>query len=207
MEIIIQSTPEEVLRARQWWRDLEMQWKIAYNEAVFGKGSTAEPPLDDEMMALLVGASALRFAGPTAPYPNVSIALTNMSGLIPLYQLKYLSFTNMHITHIKELERFTELRSLFIHENRITSLEGIERIIHLEELYAQGNNIKDIKPLSKLTKLKTLYLVRNEITSLDGLTVAHSEHLNQFYIQPNTKLPDREIINFQNQVGIICRKG
>lgn len=207
MEFIIKTTPEEVLRARKWWRDLEMQWKLAYNEAVFGKGSVMEAPKDDELMKLLVGTGVLRFAGPTAPYPNVSIALTNMSGLIPLYQLRYLSFTNMHITHVRELERFTELRSLFIQDNRIESLEGIEKMIHLEELYAQGNQIKKLKPLKNLTKLKTLYLVRNQLTTLEGLTDAHADHLKRFYVQPNDQLPDREIIKFQNQVGILCRQG
>lgn len=207
MQIIVKTTPQEVLRARQWWRDLEIQWKMAYNEAVFGKGATMEPPTDDEMMKLLIGAGVLRFAGPTAAHPNTSIALTNMSGLIPLYQLRYLSFTNMHITHVRELARFTELRSLFIYENRIESLEGVEKMIHMEEIYAQNNKIKDLKPLAGLTKLKTLNLVKNQITKLDGLTEAHSDHLNRFFIQPNENLPDREIIKFQNQAGILCRQG
>lgn len=207
MHIIVKTTPQEILRARQWWRDLEMQWKLAYNEAVFGKGSSMEPPKDDEMMNLLVGAGALRFAGPTAAHPNVSVALTNMSGLIPLYQLRYLSITNMQITHVRELARFTELRSLFIYENQITSLEGVEKMIHLEELYAQSNKIEDLKPLAGLTKLKTLYLVRNQIAKLDGLSTAHAENLNRFHIQPNELLPDREIIKFQNQIGVLCRQG
>src|SRR5690606_7884648 len=144
---------------------------------------------------------------PTAAYPNVSIVLTKLSGLIPLYQLRYLSITNMAFTHVRELERFTALSSLFIYENKIDYLEWVEKMIHLEELYAQNNKIKDLTPLTGLTNIKTLNIVKNHLSNLNGLTVAHSDKLNQFFVQPNEHLPDREIIRFQNEVGILCRKG
>ena len=66
MQFIIKSTPEEVLRARSWWNNLEVQWKFAFNEALFGKGPVLEPPSDDHMMFLLVGIDTIRMAGPGA---------------------------------------------------------------------------------------------------------------------------------------------
>lgn len=42
MKFIIKTTSEELQRARKWWNDLEMLWKFAYNEAVFGKGTVVE---------------------------------------------------------------------------------------------------------------------------------------------------------------------
>ena len=207
MQIIVKTTPEELKRAQQWWMKLEMQWKMAFNEAVFGKGPTIEPPKDDELMILLVGADTLRFAGPLAYKPNMTTMVTNLSGLIPLYHLTYLSLTNTHITSLKELRHHTKLQHLFVYENKLTSLEGIEGMKDLKNLYFQHNQITDLTPLKKLKNLDTIYACNNKLTKINGLTEKNTKKLKKFYIMPNNDLPDREIIKFQNTVGIICRKG
>lgn len=207
MQFIIKTTPEELKRARKWWNDLEMQWQFAYNEAVFGKGMVVESPTDDELMLLLLKADTLRFAGPFAHAPNVTMPLTNLTGLIPLYHLKYLSITNMHFTSLKELQRHTRLEHLFVYENRLTSLEGIEQMKNLKDLYAQGNQLTDLSPIKNLTNITTLYVSGNRLTKIKGLTEKHADNMKFFYVLPNDNLPDREIIRTQNQIGILCRKG
>lgn len=207
MQFIVKTTPEELQRARKWWQDLEAQWKMAYNEAVFGKGPTLEPPHDDALMVLLIQADTLRFAGPMAIHPNITTPLTNLSGLIPLYHLTYLSITNMHFSSVRELSRFTKMRHLFLYENRIESLVGIEQMTDLVDLYIQGNQITDLSPIKNLTNITTLYANNNKLTKLDGLTTKHGDKMKRFYIQPNHDLPDREILRIQNEVGIICRMG
>ncbi len=207
MQFIIKTTPAELQRAKKWWQDLEMQWKMAYNEAVFGKGPTLEPPKDDELMVLLIQADTLRFAGPMAINPNITTPLTNLSGLIPLYHLTYLSITNMYLTSVKELAPFTKMKHLFIYENRIKSLEGIEKMTGLENLYVQGNELTDLTPIKKLTNIETLYVTNNKFTKIEGLTEKHGDKMKKFYVQPNDNLPDREILRIQNELGIICRTG
>lgn len=81
MNIIIKTTPDELKRARKWWQDLELQWKMAYNEAVYGKGPVLEPPKDEEMMLLLIQVDTLRLADPLAINPNISTPLTNLEAL------------------------------------------------------------------------------------------------------------------------------
>lgn len=207
INFIVKTTPEEVLRAKKWWKDLEMQWKFAYNEAVFGKGPTIEPPTEDELMLLLVGIDTLRFAGPFAQSPNVTTPLTNLSGLIPLYNLTYLSITDMNVTAVKELVRFTKMKHMFLYNNKISSLEGIENMRELENLYVQNNQISSLIPLKNLTKLITLYVSKNKLTSLNGIKAKHAKKLKKLYVMPNDDLPDKEIIAFQNKVGIICKTG
>ncbi len=207
MNFIIKTTPEELQRARKWWQDLEMLWKFAYNEAVYGKGPTIEPPSDDELMLLLVQIDTLRFAGPMAMNPNISHPLKNLSGLIPLYQLRYLSLTDMEIASIKELQRFTKMEHLFMYNNKIQSLEGIEGMKNLKDLYVQNNEITDIRPIRDLTNLETIYVSGNKLTSLKGLRSKHAKRLKKFYVMPNDHLPDKAIIDTQNKKGIICRTG
>jgi hypothetical protein len=206
MEFIVKTTPEELQRARQWWKDLEGQWKLAFNEAVFGKDSTLEPPKDDELMMLLIRADALRFAGPLAAQPNMTTVLTNLSGLIPLYHLTYLSISNTRITSLQPLQRFTKMKHLFVYENKLTSLKGIENMLELEDLYAQNNGIQDLLPIKGLTNLKTLYVNGNQLQNAEGLTLAHERNLKNLFILPNENLLQREIIRIHNEIGVICRK-
>lgn len=193
--------------AQAWWNTLELQWKTAFNEAVFGRGSSTEPPQDDELLTLLNDTDVLRLAGPTAYNPNVSVVLSNLSGVAELRKLRFLSVTNMSIRSVQELTQLTELRNLFLYDNQIESLEGIEQLTELEELYFQNNLVTELRPVQNLTKLRTLYASNNRFQKLDGLTETHADHLQRFHIQPNQDLPDREIIRLQNQLGILGRMG
>ncbi|NJL76838.1 MAG: hypothetical protein HC892_19270 [Saprospiraceae bacterium] len=113
MDFIMKDTPEALLMAKKWWESLEMQWKMAYNEAVFGAGTSLESPKDDQLMSLLTNITVLRFAGPTAYNPNLSIKLTNLSGLFPMHHLTYLSFSDSLITAIQEIKHLTKIEHLF----------------------------------------------------------------------------------------------
>lgn len=206
-QIIIKTAPEELLRAKSWWKELETQWQLAYNEAVFAKGPIFEPPHDDELIHLLVRADTLRFAGALAQNPNMTTILTNLSGLIPLYNLKYLSISNMNFKNLKELKRHTKLEHLFVYENQLESLEGIEDMQNLKSLYFQSNKIERLKPIEKLTKLETIHAANNKISDLNGITEKHADSIRNFYGIPNDGIRDRDIIKFQNSTGIICKKG
>ena len=207
MEFIVKTTSAELERARNWWLDLSTAWKWAYNEAVFGQGPTLAPPSDDLLMFLLIQVDTLRFAGPTAPQPNVSHPLEDLSGLIPLYHLKYLSFTHMQITDIRLLKRHGQLEHLFLYNNHLTTIDGIEGMSQLKELYLQENQLKSLTPLRYLHNLEKLYVSNNLLESLEGIHAKHARQLKKLYVFPNSNLPDRSIIRVQNELGILCRQG
>ncbi len=193
--------------AQTWWNDLESPWKIAFNEAVFGRGATTATPKDEQLLQLLNDTEVLRLAGPTAYSPNVSVEIFELSGVVALQQLRFLSVTNMPLKSVKELAGLTQLRHLYLYDNQIESLEGIEYLTELEELYFQNNQVSDLRPLQALTKLRTIYASNNRFSKLVGLTEAHADQLKRFYVQPNQHLPDREIIRLQNELGILGRLG
>ena len=206
MKIIIKSTPEELKRAQHWWDGLEAQWKMVYNEALFGKGPTLEPPKDDELILMLVRVNTIRLAGPFAYNPNTTIKLTNLSGLVPLYHLNFISISNMHIESLEELKNHVNLEHLYVYENRLQSLKGIENLRNLKNLYCHSNEITSLEPVKNLTQLEVLYVNFNKLTKFDGLTEAHADHIRQFYGLPNDGIRDKEILRLQNEIGIICRK-
>jgi len=207
MQIFEKGFSLELKKGQAWWNGLNMNWKMAMNEAAFGKGPTIEPPHEEELILLLVRATALRFAGPLAPAPNHTQSLDNLSALSGLTHLTYLSFTHSNVTSLKPLRGLTKMRNLFVYENKLTALDGIEPMTNLEELYCLHNQITSLLPISKLTNLHTLYISYNAITSLEGITARHADKLRTFYCEPNDALPHREIIRIQNEYGILARRG
>ncbi len=197
----------ELLRARQWWAGLEEQWQLAFNEATFDKGPTTEMLGDDDLLSLRFQLENLRFAGPEAQSANLSFRLTNLSGVVALDHVSFLSVTNCAIEGVEELSGLKALKHLYLYDNTISSLKGIEELTEMEELYVQHNKLTDLKPLRKLTNLKALCASRNELTSLEGLHEGHSDQLKRCYLLPNEKLSQREIIRLQNEAFIMVKTG
>ncbi|MEO6673937.1 MAG: leucine-rich repeat domain-containing protein [Ginsengibacter sp.] len=184
-----------------WWKELEPQWKQAFAETFFGH--TNEPTQNE--LAHLYQVPAIRLAGPSAPYPNMSFGLTNLSGIMTLNNLEILVATDHQIETIRELESLPGLCSLFLYNNKIKSLEGIEELIKLSQLYVQSNKIASILPVQKLVNLKEFYINDNRITSLEGLTEEHADKLERFFCKPNQGLKQREILRIEKELGIRCR--
>lgn len=194
------------MNLKNWWNGLSSEWKTAFNEVVFRKGEVTTIPIEAEMELLML-AKTLRFAGPTAAYPNMKTVLKDLSGLAKLQNLEILVVINHNIKAINELADLRNLKSLFIFENKIESLNGIENLENLSELYIHSNKVKSLKPLEKLINLEKIYCSSNQIDSFEGITEAHSYKLKNFYILPNEHLTDRDIIKFENTCFIKCLKG
>ncbi len=177
------------------------------NEATLGRGATLEDPSDDDLLLLRYQLENLRFAGPDAQSSNLSIRLTNLSGVAALDQIGFLSVTNGAIEGVEELSRLKALKHLYLYDNAISSLKGIEELTEMEELYVQQNKLTDLKPLRKLTNLKTLCASRNELILLEGLHEGHSDQLKRCFLLPNEQLSQREIIRLQNEAFIMVKTG
>lgn len=197
-------TPEQLDFYHTWWSELSPQWKKAYNEVCLSRSDEAEMPA--EVVHSVHHAPALRFTGPTAPFPNMRFELSDFSGLLALKNLQILVVTFHQISTVRMLAELPQLQSLFLNNNRIQSLEGLEALTNLHELYVNVNEITSLKPLKQLTNLHTLYCNHNRIASLEGIGKAHAKHLVNFFCQPNEGLTDAVCIKFEHANGIRCRK-
>jgi len=191
---------------KEWWDSLESQWKKAFNEAVLGNGPIENRPTRTEMESIH-NAIALRFAGPTAPYPNMTFELTNTSGLKQLDKVETLVVIFHLIQELGDLSHMKGLTGLFANNCQLQSLRGIENLSNLNLLYISSNEIKDIKPIKTLTKLSDFQFPYNKITSLEGITNKHVAKMKNFVCLPNEDLPDRDIIRVENRLGIRCKRG
>lgn len=189
---------------KEWWNALEEQWKRAYHEVVFKTDASSQPSMDD--LKKLKAISVLRFAGPQAPFPNISFELSNLSGILDLTNLTLLIVINHQLKHIDEVASLVNLKSLFVNENQIEQIDGVRDLENMEECYFQKNNIVSLKPLKKLTKLKTVYCHHNKLTSLEGLTEEHADELGQFFCLPNSGLSNKQVMKTERDLYIRCQK-
>ncbi|RXK60948.1 leucine-rich repeat domain-containing protein [Lacibacter luteus] len=186
---------------QHWWRQLEPQWQQAFSITAFQH--TNEPTPDE--LAQLYATPALRFAGPSAPYPNMNFELTNLSGVEALQNLETLVVIFQKIETVKEVSRLKSLKHLFLYSNQVNSLNGIEALTALEMLYVQDNQISSFQQVEKLINLRELYINGNKIENLNGLTEEHAEKLQMFFCKPNDLLKQKEMLRVERELGIRCR--
>jgi len=163
------------------------------------------PPADT--LELIWTAPALRFAGPSAPYPNMSFELSDISGLLGLKQLQIVVVIHQQLSDLSGIAVLKNLKSLFVLNNRISSLDDLESLVQLEELYCQNNFIRSLLPLHNLTKLRTLYCSDNQLTNLEGIGEQHAAALEKFICLPNKGIPHPDIVRFELSVGVRCQRG
>lgn len=186
---------------QSWWEELSPEWKQAFSETFFRHENIPAP----EEIEQLFRAPALRFAGPSSPYPNMSFELTNLSGLRQLENLEVLVVIFHQIESMEELKSLTRLKSLFLYNNQLKSLSGIESLPNIRQLYVQCNALESVQELKSLVDLKELYIHDNKITSLEGITENHADSLDQFFCMPNKNLKKKDLVIFENSTGIRCR--
>ena len=194
----------QITQANTWWDGLSDAWKQAFNEVALRRSSTE--PLGEEMLMTVFTSPNHRFAGPTAPFPNMSFELDDISGLVGLPNMELAVVIHHKLKHLRDAATFTNLRSLFIHNNQITSLEGLEGLTQLKEIYCNVNEIDSLKPLEGLTNLHTLYCNYNLLSNLDGIGEQHADTLENFYCMPNPNLKESVAMRFEREVGIRCKK-
>lgn len=185
----------------EWWRQLSKQWKDAFAQTCFKHNAEPTP----HELAQLSAASALRFAGPKAPYPNMTFSLTDLSGVAHLANLEVLVVIHHELESIHEVKDLVRLKALFLLDNKIKSLEGIEALMQLEQLYVQINRIKSLRPVEGLVNLKELYIHDNQLTSLEGLTEHHTDKLQLLVCKPNTGISQKELMRVERELYIRCR--
>ena len=191
-----------------WWNQLSTDWRKAFNE-VCAKRGPVDMRLSDEAIHEIFHAFALRFAGPSAQYPNMTFELDNLDGILGLDNLSVLVVISQNITSLSSLKNFkgqSKLQSLFVFDNQFSTLDGVQYLKNLENIYFQGNKVVALNELRRLSKLKVIYCTNNKFQSLKGIGRSHKA-LEKFHVMPNENLPQKEIMRFERRYGIRCLNG
>ena len=92
--------------------------------------------------------------GVTDPTPRDMLSLT------------YLPAQGLGITCLEGIEYATDIRTLYLGENRLADISALARLTNLTILQVHQNQIKDISPLAELRNLTELDLFDNEISDI-----------------------------------------
>jgi len=120
--------------------------------------------------------------------------LTGVKGLENTSQLKAL-FLNENkltkLTGVKGLENLTQLKQLELSDNQLTDVTGLEKLNQLTRLHLSNNQLTDVTGLENLTQLTFLGLDSNKLTSVKGLE--NLTQLTQLNLQDNPDLTKAQI--------------
>jgi len=97
---------------------------------------------------------------------NINLLLDKLNKFI---NLKILYLYDNQIIEIKGLTKLTDLEELKLINNQITEIKEFNNLINLKILYLNNNKIIEIKELNILSCLQTLYLGYNQITEIKGV--------------------------------------
>ncbi|KAI0431057.1 hypothetical protein F5Y09DRAFT_340998 [Xylaria sp. FL1042] len=95
--------------------------------------------------------------------------ISHIRGLDKLTNLTSLDLSFNKIKHIKNISDLTKLTDLFFVSNKISRIEGLDTLVNLRNLELGSNRIREIQNLDALVNLEELWLAKNRITGLHGL--------------------------------------
>ena len=88
---------------------------------------------------------------------TITMTKTNVESIAEI-DLSTPGVTNVEITDISGIEKFTNLTDLDLSSNSISDISALSGLTNLTKLYLGWNSISDIRALSGLTNLTSLYL-------------------------------------------------
>ena len=159
-KVIVEATREEL---ENWWNNLEEQWKIAFNQSVLNRGESTSMPAEDQLRSLfkrkkidIVGNGILFFG-----LNQLSIKLSNLSGLKELSQIEDLNISGHDLTNLHGIEHFENLQFLNCTSNNLTTIEHILHLKNLKSLNLQDNSLSSLIGVEKLTNLTYINCLYN----------------------------------------------
>ena len=151
--VIVEATRTEL---ENWWYNLEEQWKIAFSQAVLNRGEVTTIPEEDQLRSLfkrkkidIVGNGILFFG-----LNQLSIKLTNLSGLGELSQIEELNISGHDLKDLSGLDHLENLTFLNCTSNQITTMEDIQGLQNLKTLIIQDNDLFTLQGVEHLQQLE-----------------------------------------------------
>ena len=106
------------------------------------------------------------------------------------------------ISNVDALENLTELRTVWLGNNKIKDISKLSKLTKLKELKLEENEISDIGALSSLTNLTTLEIQNNKISK--QIEKNEGENIELPQIITEAKVSDSKIFTDQNYILENC---
>jgi serine/threonine protein kinase len=176
---------------RQWWNQLDDNWKKVFKKAIgvgFFKGIFGLDDLDNNDLEQIFSLQGLKC------WNN---QLSDLEPLRALTKLQTLVFHGNQLSDLEPLRALTNLQELGCWENQLSDLEPLRALTNLQKLHCSHNKLNDLEPLHALTKLQELDCSYNKISNLEALRALTK--LQKLWCSGN-QISDLELDNFKKAV-------
>lgn len=168
-KVIVEASWTEL---ETWWYNLEEQWKIAFSQAVLNRGEVITIPDEDQLRSLfkrkkidIVGNGILFFG-----LNQLSIKLTNLSGLNELSQMEELNISGHDLKDLAGIEHLENLSFLNCTSNQIATMEQIQNLQGLKTLIIQDNDLLTLQGIEHLHQLEYFNCLYNgRLTTIEKI--------------------------------------
>eukprot|EP01083_Nonionella_stella_P071550 192211_1 len=117
----------------------------------------------------------------------------SIKNLEPYSNLKSLFLEANLISKIENISHLTNLRGLYLQKNVIQQISNLDGLCTLNSLDLSNNQIKSIQNMSHLKNLETLNLANNLISTADDLAeIVHNTSISTLYLTGNKFKTEKE---------------
>ena len=109
------------------------------------------------------------------------------------------------ISHIDELDKYINLKELYLNQNYITEIKGLDNLLNLQVLNLFFNNISKIEYIDHLINLEILDISNNLIKTFK-VELLPKKNLIYLYTYYNPFFNDIKILNYRSQIIINFEK-
>ena len=109
------------------------------------------------------------------------------------------------ISHIDELDKYINLKELYLNQNYITEIKGLDNLLNLQVLNLSFNNISKIENIDHLVNLEILDISNNLIKTFK-VELLPKKNLIYLYTYYNPFFNDIKILNYRSQIIINFEK-
>lgn len=124
----------------------------------------------------------------------------NIAGIQNLTQLELLSMNDCGLTDLNFIKTLTNLKTVYINNNKLINAEGIKELSSITKLYMENCELDDINFLEKLTNISELNLNGNNISNIDVL--CNLQKLRELYLNSNKIEDISSLSNLKNLILI-----
>ena len=118
-----------------------------------------------------------------------------------LFETEIFLLNGKKITHIDALDKYTNLKELYLNQNYITEIKGLDNLLNLQVLNLSFNNISKIENIQHLSNLEVLDLSNNLIKEFN-IELLPKQNLIYLYTYYNPFFKDLKILEYRSKIII-----
>ena len=122
-----------------------------------------------------------------------------------LFETEIFLLNGKKLSHIDALDKYTNLKELYLNQNYISEIKGLDNLLNLQVLNLSFNNISKIENIKHLSNLEVLDLSNNLIKEFN-IELLPKQNLLYLYTYYNPFFKEVKILEYRSKIIINFEK-